>query len=695
MKSKTLNIKSNSGITLVALVVTIVVLLILATVATYSGIEAIDNTKMTTFTAELKIMQTHVNELYDKYTNGGSVIVDETTYSGNGESNGENTTLGIQDLGDSISGYGVIKDDIEKIMGNNKDDFKFYSNDLLQKLGVEGTKQGFFVNIKQRKVISEKGLKYKNKMYYTLDELPDGFYNVEYEDKNTESPQIGNIETMSLDANSWKFIVSDIKYGGYVNKGQVFYKKDGAENWEKTESDYFVVSEPGKYDVKVVDVAGNESEIQKKETNPADSPECWEKIYNPEPSQWYSYGNSNVNEPKLKGNMTPIRYIGVVAEGANTTNNWANTITADGSMWVWIPRYAYKITYYTDSNYTTTTTNKTQYGKIDVAFVKYENGQNMFLNSTDSGEITSDPTEVGAGTEKWLVHPAFINDSSNNFANGGWDRELSGIWVGKFEATGTKTKDSDGNVTEATISVMPGVSALRDMKIKDQFKYAKLATFGENISAENLGSHMAKNSEWGATVYLAYSKYGTNGYDVGKNSSDNCYTGGTNTQTNIYSTNYGQSTTNNPYGVYDLRGGSYEYVASYVNYGSSDSYLSIYGGTTSGDLYGSSDEQSTSTKYKTVYTASGTSESDSYNLLVTGNTTKKGDAVYETSTNYQNSTSWNNGTGNSADSYFPHVTHSFFLRGGDSSYQHTGMFSFGNNAGHSFNVYSFRLILCL
>ena len=613
----------------------------------------------------------------------------------NGESNGENTTLGIQDLGDSISGYGVIKDDIEKIMGNNKDDFKFYSNDLLQKLGVEGTKQGFFVNIKQRKVISEKGLKYKNKMYYTLDELPDGFYNVEYEDKNTESPQIGNIETMSLDANSWKFIVSDIKYGGYVNKGQVFYKKDGAENWEKTENDYFVVSEPGKYDVKVVDVAGNESEIQKKETNPADSPECWEKIYNPEPSQWYSYGNSNVNEPKLKGNMTPIRYIGVVAEGANTTNNWANAITADGSMWVWIPRYAYKITYYTDSNYTTTTTNKTQYGKIDVAFVKYENGQNIFLNSTDSGEITSDPTEVGAGTEKWLVHPAFINDSSNNFANGGWDRELSGIWVGKFEATGTKTKDSVGNVTEATISVMPGVSALRNMKIKDQFKYAKLATFGESVSAENLGSHMAKNSEWGATVYLAYSKYGTNGYDVGKNSSDNYYTGGTNTQTNIYSINYGQSTTNNPYGVYDLRGGSYEYAASYVNYGSSDSNLSIYGGTTSGDLYGSSDEQFTSTKYKTVYIASGTSESDSYNLLVTGNTTKKGDAVYETSTNYQNSTSWNNGTGNSADSYFPHVTHSFFLRGGDSSYQYTGMFSFGNNAGHSFNVYSFRLILCL
>ena len=391
--------------------------------------------------------------------------------------------------------------------------------------------------------------------------------------------------------------------------------------------------------------------------------------------------------------MTPIRYIGVVAEGANTTNNWANAITADGSMWVWIPRYAYKITYYTDSNYTTTTTNKTQYGKIDVAFVKYENGQNIFLNSTDSGEITSDPTEVGAGTEKWLVHPAFINDSSNNFANGGWDRELSGIWVGKFEATGTKTKDSDENVTEATISVMPGVSALIDMKIKDQFKYAKLATFGENISAENLGSHMAKNSEWGATVYLAYSKYGTNGYDVGKNSSSSNYTGGTNTQTNIYSTNYGQSTTNNPYGVYDLRGGSWEYVASYVNYGSSSSDLTN-GGTTSGDLYGSGDEQSTSTKYKTVYTASGTSESDSYNLLSTGNTIKKGDAIFETSTSYTGITSWNNGTGNKVLSYFPNTSYPFFLRGDHFNNTGTGMFAFYYYAGISYIGGSFRMILC-
>ena len=435
--------------------------------------------------------------------------------------------------------------------------------------------------------------------------------------------------------------------------------------------------------------SGGSSGDGKEDENLAQVPTSWEKTTKTD-SNWYSYNGDIVNAPKLVGKMTPIKYNLELPSEANTTNKWANAITADGSMWVWIPRYAYKITYYTNNNYTTTSTTKTQYGKINVAFVKYENGQNTFLNSNNSGTITTDPTAQGAGTTNWLVHPAFVN----NVNNGGWDSELSGIWVGKFEATGTKITDSEGNVTEATISVMPGTSVLLDMRIKDQFKYAKLATFGESISAENLGSHMAKNSEWGATTYLAYSKYGTNEYDVVKNSSNSCYSGGTSTQANIYSTNYGQSTTNNPYGVYDLRGGSWEYVASYVNYGSSSSNLTN-GGTTSGDLYGSGNEQSTSTKYKTVYTASGTSEQNSYNFLASGNTIKKGDAIFETSTNYMGSTSWNNGTGNSVGSNFPNTFYPFFIRGGGYNYSETGMFCSNNYSGFSVNDVSFRIVLCL
>ena len=408
------------------------------------------------------------------------------------------------------------------------------------------------------------------------------------------------------------------------------------------------------------------------------APTSWVKTTKTD-SSWYSYAGANVNEPKLIGQMTPIKYNLELPSGANTTNKWANAITADGSMWVWIPRYAYKITYYTDSNYTTTSTTKTQYGKIDVAFVKYENGQNTFLNSTDSGIITTDPTAQGAGTTNWLVHPAFVN----NVNNGGWDSELSGIWVGKFEATGNYSNST------GTLSVLPANNALTYMTINQQYKFAQTGTFGEIAT---LNSHMAKNSEWGAIVYLAYSMYGTGGIDIAK-SSNGTITGGitsTSTPEKIYNENYSQSTTNNPYGVYDLRGGSYERVASYVNYENNSFDLLTYGGTNEGDLYGSALERSTSTRYKTVYAASGTSQGNSYELAAS----KKGDAIYETSTSYQGRTSWNNGTGNGVNSIFPTDIYPFFYYGGGCTNDGTGMFFFDKFTGDGEWDRAFRVILC-
>ena len=37
-------------------------------------------------------------------------------------------------------------------------------------------------------------------------------------------------------------------------------------------------------------------------------------------------------------------------------------------------------------------------------------------------------------TTGYTVHPAFTNESSIGYANGGWNQELAGIWVAKFEA---------------------------------------------------------------------------------------------------------------------------------------------------------------------------------------------------------------------------------------------------------------------
>lgn len=64
-------------------------------------------------------------------------------------------------------------------------------------------------------------------------------------------------------------------------------------------------------------------------------------------------GNSNVNAPQLVEGMTPVKWNG--SQWVETTTDdkewynyskkqWANVRLADGSMFVWIPRYAYKIT---------------------------------------------------------------------------------------------------------------------------------------------------------------------------------------------------------------------------------------------------------------------------------------------------------------------------------------------------------------
>ena len=90
-------------------------------------------------------------------------------------------------------------------------------------------------------------------------------------------------------------------------------------------------------------------------------------------------------------------------------------------MWVWIPRYAYKVN---ASNQT-----------FDIKFLigttdNYydENGQIQTAKRCKSENEQVDTT-VG-----YTVHPAFTDETKIHYRNGGWDKELTGIWVAKFEA---------------------------------------------------------------------------------------------------------------------------------------------------------------------------------------------------------------------------------------------------------------------
>ena len=397
-----------------------------------------------------------------------------------------------------------------------------------------------------------------------------------------------------------------------------------SSTWSQSEDENFIINQAGEYDIKFVNSAGIESDTITTPLPAWKIEESW-KITAKTDKDWYAYGKDEnnpqgvkVNSPKLAGVMSPIKYVGGYSYGSvEETNLWANAVTADGSMWVWIPRYAYKIT----SGYTKKDSKQHNVdageviGTIEIKFIDINNN---FLDGTE-GKAETDPSKIkyenGTGLQQqWLVHPAF----TANPENGGWDKELEGIWVAKFEATG----EYDENTNTGTLSVMPGVNSLKQIKINDAYKLAKSSTFGEKVSAEKIGSHMAKNSEWGAAAYLAHSIYGRNRTKVSKNSSESietCYTGGSNVKSEIYEKNYNQSTTGNATGIYDMNGGAWEFVAGYVNWRNSATsklYKGKYpndgvdpliinggGSDSAGDLFGSSGTyRSTSTKYKTVYT---------------------------------------------------------------------------------------------
>jgi type IV pilus assembly protein PilA len=410
--------------------------------------------------------------------------------------------------------------------------------------------------------------------------------------------------------------------------------------------------------------------------------------------------SKGVNEPKLVTGMTPIKWNGTdwVTTTANdsdwynyntTDKKWANAKTADGSMWVWIPRYIYKIT----SNHHSNTT-----GTIEVQFSK---GINDNWNSATIGNISTDTT-ANASNNTWTKHPAFTFG----------DTELTGIWVAKFEATAVEGvangHTSDGscpiagdNVSTKTIRIVPNVASWRCINIGNAFTATRnmesSSVYGwatasglqadgtYTTDANNIDTHLMKNTEWGAVAYLSKSAYGKNAEEIWINNDRNYTTGcaansatqgGNDGCLNTYESTNGvkASTTGTIYGIYDLSGSAWERVSAYVNNGN-------------GNLAGQGASIiNANGKYKDVYTVGGTDDqANNYALTVN----KKGDAVWETSNNINGSYSWF-----SDYSYMPNSSYPWFIRGGLLDVgSGAGAFSFHSTSGGPRSRDGFRPVL--
>jgi len=371
--------------------------------------------------------------------------------------------------------------------------------------------------------------------------------------------------------------------------------------------------------------------------------------------------STGVNSPKLAKGMRAIYWDGDSWEEPETTDEWynydekrwANALSTDGSFWVWIPRYGYQIT----SNWHTSSTTG---GNINVVFLKNK------TNEPAEGSVT---WTNASGLNNWNVHPAFTDSPSI----GGWSEDAYGLWVAKFEASrndASSTSAGSGTILQSK----PGVVSWRSITVNNIFTTCQNYTLIEN-------SHMMKNSEWGAVAYLAQSKYGKNAevwinpntaYRTGQAGTD-ASASGTTTSTYAYTdTKYGvnASTTGNVYGIYDMRGGSSEYVASYVN--NEDISLTYY----------ASRIVSASSHLKNVYEV-GTSDTRYNNYAAAAS--RYGDALWETSTGGYQVTAWFNGI-----SYFPEETEPGFERGEHYGSRYTSIFAFSNATLNEWRETSFR-----
>ena len=292
---------------------------------------------------------------------------------------------------------------------------------------------------------------------------------------------------------------------------------------------------------------------------------------------------SGANRPVLAEGMIPITYDGskwVKADEYGTYNNWydygnqkwANAVMVTSTKrdtymnadvgttiqendilayYVWVPRYKYKL-------FNATYARGTSPQVIDVTF---EN------ETSTTGTVTCTYASNGKETcqkkanGNWYTHPAFtmINASGNK-------TELKGIWVAKFEVSGSTTAPR----------VKPGVSSLRNKNVANMYNTGKLFRSTNYLTingANGSDSHMMKNIEWGAVAYLKQSIYGLGITEIGINNNSSYYTGG-GTGTS-YKTNTGQSTTGNIYGVYDIIGGALEYVMGNYNKTAGNSGLTV------------------------------------------------------------------------------------------------------------------------
>ena len=281
--------KGDKGITLLALIIMIIIILMLAGVVINSGMGAYKEAKLTQFVARMNMVQSRVNVAYADIKAENKKVED----------------YGIS--ADSVNGS--IKNKISNIIpGGNISDYRYLSKiDLEEDLGLQGLNEEIVVNFDTREIYNLEGIEYEGEIFYNQYHLPNGQYNIDFENKTTDAPEF-NLSKRNYGLYSY-IDVEDIVYKENAEGGKIYYALVTGENdgnvvvdyWRETEEE-INIEKTGEYVVKVVDKAGSETvkrvnvvlENAPKLTEDMtavvydDSKKQWKKA-NIEEGKWYDY----------------------------------------------------------------------------------------------------------------------------------------------------------------------------------------------------------------------------------------------------------------------------------------------------------------------------------------------------------------------------------------------------------------------
>src|SRR5574344_1491331 len=342
-------------------------------------------------------------------------------------------------------------------------------------------------------------------------------------------------------------------------------------------------------------------------------------------SEWYNYASHNWANAVLVNCADSTIKDKYFDSGMNLKSSVVGQTITDSDIleyYVWIPRYKYLLW-------------------------NAENGSSDPHAISITFEKVNDTKSTGSTNGTWLTHPAFTFGTT----------ELPGIWVGKFEASGTTS----------ALKILPDVSSLRSITLGDMFNAVRnvensyASTYG--VDATKIDTHMMKNMEWGAIAYLTSSIYGrytnsttciSSGCEVVINNqgfTTGCSSSGCGWATNGISA----STTGSVYGIYDMNGGSWEYVMGNMVDASGNYYTYLYSAST-------------------------------YTDHARG---QLGDATRKTLKTFGSET----GGWYSDYAYLPYAASSWFIRGGYyTDGAGAGTFSFARLAGEAYSYSGFRSV---